>query len=402
MKTVLGDIVGLEQAAFIQSRDLFDNSMLAHELAFKYNRNLFTPRCILKVDTQNTFDSVNWSFLTTCLHRFGFPPSFFTGGDLPSIQAVDKCLALFSGYSGLKVNAMKSNLYFGGVNPQLKHLILTTTGYVEGDLPVRYLGIPLFGARLTQRLFVPLLDKLFLGYRTFGELVFCCLKELLKKVNKMCKYFLWGIADGNMRMVFKSWGSLCRPRMEGEVDIKEILSWNKAQMMGWLQKHETNAPNVWVQWVNAYIVKGLRKKGPILSMHKTLGDTFNYAKHVIIGLLAVQNNLPMVDNVCRRGMMIVNRCVFCENYSETIPHLFSECEYSATVWQTVSQWLQIPFQTQLVQVLHWFKRHTRGKSWIKRQRRCLLLCTIYFLWNERNRRIFKDLAAPPSAIVWKV
>ncbi|XP_074290488.1 uncharacterized protein LOC141617204 [Silene latifolia] len=150
------------------------------------------------------------------------------------------------------------------------------------------------------------------------------------------------------------------------------------------------------------IYEGLRTKGPILSMQKTLGDVFNYPKHVIIGLLAVQNKLPTVDNVCRRGMMIVNRCVLCENHSETATHLFFECEYSATVWQTVSQWLQIPPQTQLVQVLHWFKRHTRGKGWIKRQRRCLLLCTIYLLWNERNRRLFKELAAPPSAIIRKV
>ncbi|XP_074278283.1 uncharacterized protein LOC141601875 [Silene latifolia] len=76
MKTVLGDIVGLEQAAFIEGRDLFDNTMLAHELAFKYNRSLLTPRCILKVDIQKAFDSVNWSFLTQCLQRFGFPKKF--------------------------------------------------------------------------------------------------------------------------------------------------------------------------------------------------------------------------------------------------------------------------------------------------------------------------------------
>ncbi|XP_074302947.1 uncharacterized protein LOC141637288 [Silene latifolia] len=224
MKTVLGDIVGLEQAAFIQGRDLFDNSMLTHELAFKYNTSLFTPRCTLKVDIQKAFDS---------------------GGDLPSIQAVDKCLALFASYSGLKANPMKSNLYFGGVNPQLKHLILTTTGYVEGDLPVRYLGIPLFGA------------SYFWDTELWGASILLP-KGIAKKIHKMCKDFLWGIVDGNMRMVFKSWGSLCRPRKGGELDIKEILSWNKAQMMGWLPKLETNAPNVWGQWVNAYILNDLQ------------------------------------------------------------------------------------------------------------------------------------------------
>ncbi|XP_074315627.1 uncharacterized protein LOC141651831 [Silene latifolia] len=204
-------IIGLEQAAFIEGRDLFDNSMLAHELAFKYHRSYITPRCILKVDIQKAFDSVNWSFLANCMVHFGFPAKFiqwilacvtsshfsisvngstegffpgkrglrkgdplspylftmcmevlsrllrqlpshhgfsyhpkcvkiklthlifaddllvFTRGDLPSIQAVDHCLNNFAALSGLRVNPMKSNLYFGGVSLQLKQHILATT-----------------------------------------------------------------------------------------------------------------------------------------------------------------------------------------------------------------------------------------------------------------------------------
>ncbi|KAK9740863.1 hypothetical protein RND81_03G066500 [Saponaria officinalis] len=76
MKLVLGDIIGPEQAAFIEGHDLFDNSMLAHELAAKYKRSLPTPRCILKVDIKKAFDSVNWKFLSVCLTKFGFPEQF--------------------------------------------------------------------------------------------------------------------------------------------------------------------------------------------------------------------------------------------------------------------------------------------------------------------------------------
>ncbi|XP_074265385.1 uncharacterized protein LOC141587816 [Silene latifolia] len=211
MRGVLGGIIGLEQAAFIEGRELFDNSMLAHELAFKYHRSYITPRCILKVDIQKAFDSVNWSFIANCMVHFGFPAKFtqwilvcvtsshfsisfngstegffpgkrglrqgdplspylftmcmevlsrllrqlpshsgfsyhpkcvkiklthlmfaddllvFTRGDLPSIQAVDHCLNKVAALSGLRVNPMKSNLYFGGVSLQLKQHILATT-----------------------------------------------------------------------------------------------------------------------------------------------------------------------------------------------------------------------------------------------------------------------------------
>ncbi|XP_074283502.1 uncharacterized protein LOC141608050 [Silene latifolia] len=138
----------------------------------------------------------------------------FTRGDLPLIQTVDKCLSIFPGYSGLRVNPMKSNLYFGGVNPQLKQLILQTNGYIEGELPVRYLGIPLFGAMLTQSVFIPMMDKIrtkishwankCLSYADkialinsviFGIQNFCGASILLPKgiamkFHKLCKDFL--------------------------------------------------------------------------------------------------------------------------------------------------------------------------------------------------------------------
>ncbi|XP_074265539.1 uncharacterized protein LOC141587978 [Silene latifolia] len=399
----------------------------------------------------------------------------FTRGDLPSIQAVDKSLLNFASYSGLRVNPMKSNLYFGGVSPSLKQLILATTGYVEGDFPVRYLGIPLFGARLTQRMFIPLLDKIrskithwannFLSYagkislinsvifgiQNFWGASILLLKGIAKKIHKMCKDFFWGVAAGERRMVFKGWDSLCRPRKEGGVDIKEILSWNKAQMMGWIRKLESDSPNVWAKWVKAYILKGanfwsfqltaahswfwgniiecrdcllmhtdglpqaqlllaqpnfkaliydcLRNKGPVLSTHRILDETLNFPKHVIIGLLAIQNKLPTVDNLCTRGLVLVNRCVLCESHSETADHLFFYCSFSATVWATAAQWLKITPSLRLHQILRWYKLYNRGKGWIKRLRRCLLLCVIYLLWNERNRRLFQGIHSTPFAVV---
>ncbi|KAK9714638.1 hypothetical protein RND81_06G108500 [Saponaria officinalis] len=167
------------------------------KLASKYTRSLLTPRCILKVDIKKAFDSVNWSFLSACLLNFGFPEQFkkwvlacvtsshfslningssegfFPGkrglrqGDPLSpylfalcMEAVDRCLNLFAMYSGLKANPMKSSLFFGGVAAPVKELILSSTGYVEGEIPVRYLGIPLFSSRLTRTMFSPLLDKI--------------------------------------------------------------------------------------------------------------------------------------------------------------------------------------------------------------------------------------------------
>ncbi|XP_074314673.1 uncharacterized protein LOC141649902 [Silene latifolia] len=244
LKQVLDSIVGPEQAAFVADRDIFDNTMLAHELVSKYGRAYLTPRCLLKVDIRKAFDSVNWTFLKDCLLYLHFPSTFvdwviacitspyysllingevqgffpgkcglrqgdplspylfvlcmevlsrllrtlpkvknfsyhpkcvqlnlthlifvddllvFTRGDLPSVKAVSDCLDQFSLFSGLVANPSKTDLYFGGVAADVKGLILAATGFSEGKFPFRYLGLPLFNARITQDMYQPLLDKL--------------------------------------------------------------------------------------------------------------------------------------------------------------------------------------------------------------------------------------------------
>lgn len=50
--------------------------------------------------------------------------------------------------SGLQINAMKSNMYFGQVSNELKKFLLSTLGFQEGQLPARYLGLPLISRKL--------------------------------------------------------------------------------------------------------------------------------------------------------------------------------------------------------------------------------------------------------------
>ncbi|XP_074298718.1 uncharacterized protein LOC141629644 [Silene latifolia] len=365
----------------------------------------------------------------------------FTREDLPSIQAVNSCLSLFAAFSGLKINPMKSSLYFGGVPSQLKKLILSTTGYVEGDLPVRYLGLPLFSSRLTQPMFAPLLDKIrakishwansMLTYAGKIELINSVLfglqhfwgssvllpKGIVKNIQKICKKFLWGIDEGHKRHVFKSWNDICLPRQEGGLGIKEVLSWNKCQMLSWIKKLELDTPTVWMtsaySWAWGSII-GCRDdlirphwrdslpKGPPFTQHKTLEDGLIYPKHAVISTLAVQCRLPTIDNLCGRGFALANRCALCEQDIETTDHLFFCCPFSSAVWRAIAIWLRATPVSGLHSIFLWYRTHNRGRSMLKRMRRCALCCAIYLIWKERNMRIFKDVASTPSALVWKL
>lgn len=69
---MLGDIVDMNQAAFVRGRHLQDNGMLAHELVHGYSRKNVSPWAMLKVDIQKAYDSVEWPFIERALRILGF------------------------------------------------------------------------------------------------------------------------------------------------------------------------------------------------------------------------------------------------------------------------------------------------------------------------------------------
>lgn len=76
LQTVLDSIIFESQSAFVTSRVIFDNILLSHELIKGYQRKHISPRCTVKVDIQNTYDSVEWPFIKQMLDELGFPYRF--------------------------------------------------------------------------------------------------------------------------------------------------------------------------------------------------------------------------------------------------------------------------------------------------------------------------------------
>ncbi|KAL0334417.1 UNVERIFIED_CONTAM: hypothetical protein Sangu_1597900 [Sesamum angustifolium] len=97
---------------------------------------LISPRYIPLMSTYGkAFDLVSWTFL----------PS--THGDV----------------SGLAVNTSKSCIFTAGIQDDILDGILATTEFARGNMPVRYLGIPLTTQRLSVTDYSPLVDQI-VGY----------------------------------------------------------------------------------------------------------------------------------------------------------------------------------------------------------------------------------------------
>lgn len=76
MKITLDGLISFNQSAFLPGRDITDNILLASELMNGYNRNLISPRCVLKLDIQKAYDSVRWKSVIYILHKMNIHVPF--------------------------------------------------------------------------------------------------------------------------------------------------------------------------------------------------------------------------------------------------------------------------------------------------------------------------------------
>lgn len=72
LQDVMDFLVDNNQVAFVPGRIITDNVLLAHELVKGYGRKGISPRCILKIDIQKAYDSVEWTFLEQVLIGLNF------------------------------------------------------------------------------------------------------------------------------------------------------------------------------------------------------------------------------------------------------------------------------------------------------------------------------------------
>lgn len=108
----------------------------------------------------------------------------FTRGDLESVQLGMENFQEFSRSTSLVVNPSKCNVYFGGVDDKIKEDIMMVSGFKEGDILLRYLGIPLTSMRLSNHQCVSLVENITSKIRHWSSHFF----ELCKKyaTNKEC------------------------------------------------------------------------------------------------------------------------------------------------------------------------------------------------------------------------
>lgn len=76
LKSILPSVISHAQSAFLPTRLLSENVLLASEIVQGYNRKNIKARALLKVDLRKAFDSVRWDFMLATLSALIIPEKF--------------------------------------------------------------------------------------------------------------------------------------------------------------------------------------------------------------------------------------------------------------------------------------------------------------------------------------
>ncbi|GAV91787.1 hypothetical protein CFOL_v3_35174, partial [Cephalotus follicularis] len=181
----------------------------------------------------------------------------------------------FRDASGLTVNPQKSVVFFCHTNARTKRDILHRVGYLEGMLPVTYMGVPLITKRLSKADCSPLVERItaranswvrkalsFAGrlqlvkatlasMQTFWCSTFLLPMSIIQECDRILRRFLWG---GNGQGKVK-WAEVCKPFEEGGLGIHDLKTWNKALLLKQVWEVLTGK-SIWAKWCLSYLLHG--------------------------------------------------------------------------------------------------------------------------------------------------
>ncbi|XP_039019820.1 uncharacterized protein LOC120151429 [Hibiscus syriacus] len=367
------DMISPNQSAFFKGRNIADNTLLAQEIVRGYSRKNLSPRCTIKIDLQKAFDSI-WckgvrqgdplspylfvivmnvlsALLNTATMNYVFifhhkckriPLThlcfaddllLFCHGSLDAILGVISTLEKFYELSGLKLNALKTELFACGVARNELDLIQSATGFRIGQLHVRYLGLPLVTRKLTSKDCSALLVKI---------------KGVMRDIEKICLRFFWKDSDTSARgdRVSCNQGSLwiawvktyCFKSVHyREVNSKSHFSWIIYKLIKMREEARrffslmANLSQIKGRWIWDNIIE-MREK---VEWHRLIWFPAHVLKFSMVAWIVLLDRLPTKDRLGHFGIVTDNLCGLCEANQETRNHLFLECSYACEVWRVI-------------------------------------------------------------------
>ena len=185
----------------------------------------------------------------------------------------------FADLSGLHINAAKSQVFVAGSDQTAMITEAESLGIGVGNLPIRYLGMPLTTKSLTGHDYEPLIDKIrrkmlcwsnkslsfsgrlqliksvIVGMVTFWSSAFILPAKCLDTIESMCSAFLWSGSPTQTHKARVSWADVCYPKEEGGLGVRRLRDTSKVCALRLIWRLFTQTTSLWVCWIKHYMLR---------------------------------------------------------------------------------------------------------------------------------------------------
>lgn len=203
----------------------------------------------------------------------------FCKGEYQSVLMMLQGLKLFSNSTGLVANPNKSAIFGCGMDNQEMLRLVECSGFQQGKLPFRYLGVPISTKKLSAADSEQLIDRMIGRIRTWSSRnisfagrrqlvnsvlmsicvywaqIFMLPQAVMKRINAICRSYLWTGLCNSSKPGYVSWEDVCYPKCKGGLGFKSLLHWNLALVGKQAWSISMKADNLWVKWVHVMYVK---------------------------------------------------------------------------------------------------------------------------------------------------
>ena len=268
---------------------------------------------------------------------------------------------------------------------------------------------------------------------------------MIKQVCQICAGFLSKGKESSTRGARVSWKTVCYPKSEGGLGIKDLSSWNQECILQNICSLITKSGSLWIAWIQTYVLRGrdfwqisavqncswswrkllnlrplalqfvewengrikwklagrnyktsdvwerIRPKQEKVEWHRLLWAPFTVPKCALIAWMAILNRLPTMDRLQAWGLEVTGICVLCKQGIESRDHLFFSCTFSKQIWKGILTLCGLRRAAHgWEEELKWAYKNLKGKSLLSIVLRSAWSAYIYFIWKERNGRLYNS------------
>ncbi|XP_074282598.1 uncharacterized protein LOC141607136 [Silene latifolia] len=294
-----------------------------------------------------------------------------------------------------------------------------------------------------------LVNSVLTSLYSYWTIVFVIPKSVLKRIDGLCRNYLWDGSTEYLRAPMVSWDKVCVPKHEGGLAIRDSHAWNLAaicKLSFWVYSNPTS---LWVQWVHHIYMKGvpwtiytpkadtswswkrickvrdkfaggfssagqwlaaptytvtggyewIRKPQPVVTWDKIIWNSWCLPKHNFINWLIVREALLLKDKLMQLRISPDSDCCLCCASAETHSHLFLHCPYTRKLTGLLSCKLNIRLPT--LNLLTWIQT----KPWAQVKKKVLnawFQALYYAVWHQRNKARLEGRLDHPDCVVQQI